>query len=344
MAQNTAPYIITGNKSFTKEDFRDRAFQDDLFFCKELFPSAFFVDFALVHKEIFDLISSNFKYVGVIAPRKLGKTPIICFAYPLKRILYNLETYIVIISATQSESERHVMKIIKTLETNERIHYYYGKFIDRKRYKTTQQEAQFTNGIWLRSKGFLSQIRGTSGDWTPPSLELVDDIQSNKDVKTEKSLKDAEDWFDDEVIYSAAVKWQHPRFKTLDSGKIRFLGTSLHPQCLAEKIHRDKRFKVIRHAICEDEDGEPALPSPFGVGKSIWEAMFSTKFLSNEYAEAVASGRDKNWLQERFNQPYKWGDRVFDSENTMVWDVGGNEFRRINDQPTIVMHEDLGIE
>ena len=330
-------------KAFTKEDFRDKAFQDDFFFCKELFPSAFYVDFCDTHREIFDLVSSNFKYAGVIAPRKLGKTPIICFAFPMKRILYNLETYIVIVSATQSESERHVMKLIKSLETNEKIHYYFGNFVNRKNRKTTQQEAQFSNGIWLRSKGFLSQIRGTGGDWTPPSLIIVDDIQSNKDVKTEKSLKDAEDWFDDEVIYSAAIKWQHPRFKTLDSGKIRFLGTSLHPQCLAERLWRDKRFKMIRHAICEDDGGEPALPPPYGDGKSIWEEMFSTQFLSDEYRDALASGRDKNWLQERFNQPYKFGDRVFDSENTMIWDVGGNKFDIIAGQPVITMVEDLGI-
>lgn len=327
--------IKTDSKAFTKEEFRQRAWEDHEFFCKNIFPEAFYVDFSWAHKEIFNLIFSDEVYVGVIAPRKLGKTPTICFSYPAKKILYNADTCIIVVSATQEESERHVMKLTSALETNERVHYYYGQLVDRKNRVTTRDEVQFKNDIWLRSKGFKGQIRGTSGKWTPPSLIIVDDIQSNKDVKTIKSVQEAEYWFEEEILYSRAEQWQHPKYKTLHTGKIRFLGTSLDPNCLAEYVYKSTRFKCLRYALCQNSAGEPELPPPYGKGKSIWEEMFPTAKISESYAKALADGAESSWLQEKFNQPRKFGDKVFEPADTQWYKRSDIELKLIENVPFI---------
>lgn len=334
-----APQVITSRKSFTKEDFRNRAWGDHEYFCRELLPESFYMAFGQVHHDIMSLMYSHDQFVGVVAPRKIGKTPTICFSYPLKQILYNAESYIVIVSATIGEAERHVKKIVNTLEMNRRIHYYFGELIDTKRFEVKQGSAQFTNRIWLRSKGLGSQIRGTGGDWTPPSLIIVDDPQSNKDVKTDTSLANAVNWFDDEVIYSIAKKWLHPRFGVLNPGKVRFLGTSLHPQCLAERVLDDPRFTTVRYGMLMNDDGEPDIVN----GKSIWESMFPTDELYAEMKAAEEAGRLGNWLQERMNMPYKYGHRIFKQEDNRFWDLGNNRFDTVNGVPVLILDEDIGI-
>lgn len=331
--------IISPSKSFTKQDWRDRALKDNEFFNKELFPTAFYIDSDDVHRKIDDMIWSRHKFVSVIAPRKIGKTPRICFSYPIKNIVYNLQSYIVVTSATISESERHITKIVRALETNEKIHYYFGQLVDRRNKETTKDSVQFTNGIWLRSKGLRSQFRGTGGEWTPPSLIIVDDPQSNKDVKSDTSLKNAKNWFNDEVIYSIAKKWRHTHHNKIYYGKVRFLGTSLHPQCLAEVVDADARFHSIRFSMLQNEAGEPDMVK----GRSIWEAMFSTSELYTEMQAADDSGVLGNWLQERMNMPYKYGDRIFKPDDTRYWDIGNNRFDVVQGLPVFVMEEDLGI-
>lgn len=331
--------LNTTRKAFTKEDFRKRAWEDHPFFCKQLFPTAFFVPFAQAHAEIFDLIFSDAPFVGIIAPRKLGKTPTICFSYPLKSILYNTQTYIVIISETMDESRRHVMKITTALETNELIHYYYGHLVNRNQYETQKESAQFSNKVWLRAKSFMSQIRGTGGDWSPPSLIIADDIQSNKDTKSENTLQEAWNWFQDEVIFSRAQKWQHPHFGYTGTGQIRFLGTSLHPLCVAEKVYADSRFKCLRYAILQDAEGNPDIVN----GRSIWEDMFPTAELYAEMRAAEHNGTLNNWLQERMNMPYKYGDRAFDVTDMRFWNVGTNRFAIYQDEPVFLMEDEIGI-
>jgi len=168
---------------------------------------------------------------------------------------------------------------------------------------------------------------------------IVDDPQSNKDVKTDRAVKDAWNWFQDEVIYSLAKRWVHPHFNKTYYGKIRFLGTSLHPSCIAERVYRDGRFVTKRYGILMNEDGEPDIVN----GKSIWEEMFPTAELYKEMKEAEQNGDLGNWLQERMNMPYKYGDRVFNVDDTRYWDIGGNKFDIIAGQPVLVMEEDLGL-
>ena len=332
-------YVTTTRKAYTKEDFRKRGWADHGFLCKTLFPTAFFVPFATAHTEIFDLIFSDAPFAGVIAPRKLGKTPVICFSLPLRCILYNTQTYIVIISETMDESRRHVQKLIMALETNELVHYYYGNLIDRSRFETQKESVQFANGIWLRARSFMSQIRGTGGDWSPPSLIIADDLQSNKDVKTESNLQDAWNWFQDEVIFSRAQKWLHPRFGYTGTGHIRFLGTSLHPLCIAEKVYTDTRFKCLRYAILQNDKGEPDIVA----GRSIWEEMFPTAELYAEMHAAERNGTLNNWLQERMNMPYKYGDRAFNVTNMRFWNQGTNRFTMFQGEPVFMMDDDIGL-
>jgi len=332
------PQLKLERKSFTKADFREKAWKDHIFFCNELFPEAFFVPFCDVHRKLFQVVFGPDPYVSVIAPRKLGKTPIICFSYPIKLALYDVETYIVIASETMDESRRHIQKLTRALESNEKIHYYYANLIDRKNRETQKESVQLSTGLWFRAKSFMSQIRGTAGDWTPPSLIIVDDPQSNKDVKTERSLKDAQNWFDDEVIYSKAKKWRHPRHGAVGSGKVRFLGTSLHPQCLAEIVDADERFVSRRYSILQNpETGEPDTVH----GVSIWEDMFPTKELYAEMRKAERVGKLGNWLQERMNMPYKYGSRTFDVQDMRFWDEPGNRFDIINDTPVLVVETPL---
>jgi hypothetical protein len=210
--------------------------------------------------------------------------------------------------------------------------------VDRRNRETQKESVQYANNIWLRGKSYLSQIRGTAGEWTPPSLIIVDDPQSNKDVRTQKSLKDATDWFEDEVVFSKAVKWRHNIHDYIGTGKVRLVGTSLHHLCLVEEYSTDERFHTIRYAVLMKE-GKPDLD-----GGSVWPDMWTTDELKCEYRAAEKEGRGHNWLQERMNMPYSFGERVFDPDDSRYWDLGSNRFDVVNGEPVFIMDEDLNFE
>jgi hypothetical protein len=330
--------VQTQSKSFTKDDFRKRAFEDHEYFCRELFPVRFFLPFSDAHKEIIQLMYSNHQFVCIVAPKKFGKSPLICESDPMKRILYNLEAYIIIVSETMDESKRYVQRITAEFETNEKLQYYYGNMVDRRNRETQKESVQFANGIWLRAKSYLSQIRGTTGDKTPPSLIIVDDPQSNKDVRTSGAIKNAVDWFEDEVLYGKAYKWMHTHYGTIGTGRVRLVGTSLHHLCLVEQYVKDPRFVSKRYAALM-KDGTPDLN-----GESVWPAMWTTEELRKEYKAAQDAGRGHNWLQEKMNMPYSFGERVFDPDDSRYWDMGSNRFDIINGEPVFIMDEDLNFE
>lgn len=330
--------LQTRSKSFTIDDFRKRAFTDHQFFCHELFPVRFFLPFAPAHLEIIDLMYSPHQFVCIVAPKKFGKSPLICESDPIKRILYNLEAYIILVSETMDESKRYVQRITAELETNEKIHYYYGQLVDRRNRETQKESVQYANGIWLRAKSYLSQIRGTTGDKTPPSLIIVDDPQSNKDIRTPSAIQNAVDWFEDEVLYGKAYKWMHSQHGGIGTGRIRLVGTSLHHLCLIEQYVKDPRFVSKRYAALM-KDGVPDLD-----GESVFPALWTTEELKQEYAAAQSAGRGRNWLQEKMNMPYSFGERVFDPADSRYWDLGNNRFNVINGEPVFIMDEDLNFE
>ncbi|KPK38350.1 MAG: hypothetical protein AMJ78_10155 [Omnitrophica WOR_2 bacterium SM23_29] len=319
--------------------------EDDLYFCKEINPKIFFVNFSKTHRKIFNVLNSQYPLALVLAPRKTGKTPCTKFGYILKRICFDLESYIIYASESQDEAKKHAQHIIKNIEDNERLHHYFGKLVDRRRLVTRQGECQFTNGIFLGHKGALQQSRGTQemgeGSLTvsPPSLIVVDDPQSNKNVKSETLREDTSNWFEEEVIYSLAKKWLHPKTNRIDRGKVRFIGTSLHPDCLAERKWRDQRFYKVRYAALINKNGNPDHIN----GKSYWESMFPTEELYAERDAAEAAGTLSSWLQERQNIPRILSDQKFNPNDIMNWDVGGNRFEMYEGEPVFIQEEDIGV-
>lgn len=334
-----APEVHTESKTFTHDDFRQRAWEDHRFFCKELFPMAFWMDFAQVHVDIMNLLFDPAPNILVIAPRKIGKTPLMCFSYPIKNILYHTEPYQLVVSETMDEAKRHVQKIVMALETTEKVHHYYGHLLDRANREVQKESVQFANGDWLRCGSFLKQIRGTGGDWTPPSVIIADDLQSNKMVKTPSALQDAINWFEDEIMYSKAQKWKHAEWDMVGRGKVRALGTSLHPFCIVEQLFKDSRFKSKRYGILMNADGEPDIVN----GVSIWEDNFPTAELYAEMRDAEKNGRLGNWLQERMNMPYKYGSRTFNVDDLRYWNIGANHFDVFMGQPVLVIEDDIGL-
>ena len=311
--------------------------ESDTYFCVHLLPTLFFCDFDLVHKKIFEALNSNYPLVDIIAPRKTGKTPITKFGYILKRIVFNLERYIIYCGESGEEAKRHVQQITKQLEFNERIHHYFGKFVDRKSLETQKESVQFTNGIQLKSRGTLQQMRGTTGETSPPTLIVVDDPQSNKTVKSDTMRIDAKNWLEEEVIYSLAKKWLHPVYNYIDRGKLRFIGTNLHPDSLAANCERDPRFYNVSCSALIDKNG---LPDHIN-GKSSWELMHSTKELYAERDAAIEAGRLSNWLQERQNIPRLVSEQKFNTDDIRFWDSGGNEFELIDGLPCIVQKQNI---
>jgi len=336
--------LITENKNNTIQDRIDRMWKDDLYFCTETNPMIFFSEFSDTHRKIMKILNSPYPFTLVLAPRKTGKTPLTKFGYIIKRICFDVESYIIYASESQDEAKKHANHIIKNIEKNERIHHYFGKLVDRKNLVTRIGECQFTNGVYLGHKGALQQSRGTQelGDdaltVSPPSLIVVDDPQSNKNVKSETLRNDTGKWFEDEVIYSIARKWIHPKTNVIDRGKVRFIGTSLHSDCLAERKWKDPRFKKVRYAALIDDNGKPDHKN----GHSYWESMFPTDELYDELRAAIEADELASWLQERQNIPRTSTDQKFDVNDIYNWDLGNNRFDILNDEPVLIQEQHIG--
>lgn len=162
-------------------------------------------------KEICSLLTMSINNRGVriaiAAPRGFAKSTII-EEFVMYCVVHKLEKFIVIISATQDQSEEHLRNIKMAFEANDRLRNDFPVICatDKKDSVTrwAQDEIIFPNGVRVLALSTGKQIRGRRHGESRPSLIILDDIELNESVRNPESACKLEDWLTKAVLKSGS--------------------------------------------------------------------------------------------------------------------------------------------
>lgn len=240
-----------------------------------------------VHKEWFRLLSTEEK-LGIVAPRSHAKSSIINIADNLFDICNHGKSvnqpYIVIFSDTPEQAVDHLASIVSELEGNERILMHYGKLyeprkiMDKTKDKWTQNTIITNNGVKVEAKGWRSKTRGMRWGQHRPSKIVIDDIENDDDVFSDKMREKLKNTFESKILNLGG----------LDT-KYRFVGTILHFDSLLLNEITTPRLGWTwkRYDALSPE------------GKALWPEWWSAERLDNREKEIGSI----NFQKEFMNNP-----------------------------------------
>lgn len=157
--------------------------------------------------------------LAVIAPRESAKTTWITLAFVLRCAVENREPYILLLSDSRQQAEKYLKDIRKELEQSEIAEQDpegEDTTVNSHGLSTTlaaiypeacgkgpewrKDHLLLRNGVLIESLGRGSKIRGRKNRQHRPTLIVIDDCQSNRDIYSRSCREHALRWFAQEVL------------------------------------------------------------------------------------------------------------------------------------------------
>ncbi|ACA46431.1 hypothetical protein FDC22_01260 [Clostridium botulinum] len=218
---------------------------------------------AKVHKEIWSdienaIIGEGADQIGRILPRGTGKSVFGTFAGTIWAHCYKHKKYTLICSDIGSTAEKFISDIKNTLLENEYIKKAFGIILNDKdkRYKCNSTQLELTNKTFIEAISSASPMRGRKYDNCRPDLIILDDYQSEDDVRTEQARENKWKRYSDDVKY-ASQKAVIRNGKIIKKGTTFIaLGTLQHKECFYSRLLKMPtwKFKKEKGVLLEDID------------------------------------------------------------------------------------------
>ena len=143
----------------------------------------------------------------------------------------------------------------------------------------SEGEIILSNGIKIQAIGARQSMRGVKHNDQRPDLGLIDDLEDEEMVGSKEAIAKNKRWLNGTLRPAMDPK-----------GKIRMLGTPLHPEALIEQIMASPDWKCLRFPICYINEE--------GIECSTWPARFPMEWISKLRAQYIADGALTEWEQE----------------------------------------------
>jgi len=169
------------------------------------------------------------------APRGAAKSTLACLIKPIHDVCYDLEKFIVVISATTALANKKLKNVRQEIQFNPFLADVYGTFFPIKKPGAQEFEAHSDiSSTYFVALGKGSAVRGISiGQYRPTKL-VCDDVEDAREVLNEMLRQKDNDWFFEDVL------------KAGDTGtNVDFVGTVLHPESLLKKLLQNPRYDVM---------------------------------------------------------------------------------------------------
>jgi len=178
------------------------------------------------HKEIWDLVTSNFKQVAIAAPRYHAKSTAVTHAYTLASVLFRESRYVLIVSDTVTQAVQFLGDIKKELLENDDLRSLFGvKDFPKDTEDDLIVEMEDGHTFRIQAKGSEQKLRGLKWANLRPDLIIGDDMENDEIVMNKDRRMKFKRWF-----YGALIPC------VSSSGKIRIVGTILHLDSLLENL------------------------------------------------------------------------------------------------------------
>lgn len=226
---------------------------------------------------------------AIIEPRGHAKTTWLRIDV-LHDIVYEHEPFIGFISATANDAYTSIAYVKSQLESNELLRATYGNLVPpfdprrRRRWRDnhieTLNRVTGKDGVVVISRG-AGKGRGMNIKGRRPTKLILDDIESDEQVRSEVRRKKMENW-----LFNVILPSLDP-----EGGRFKMVGTVLHYQCLVLHVHQ--KYGGIKRAALE-KDGKPSLD-----GTPLWPAVWTQQKLEKQ-KERMGTF---NFSQEYLNEP-----------------------------------------
>lgn len=234
---------------------RIRGRSDLEFFAKWYFPKDCRLGWSLFHEDLLRDRAARSKpaerregaLLGLwLAPRGAAKSTLMSLIFPIHGMLYGIEPYTVLFTATDRQAEKRSSNVIGHIKDNMRLHESFAK--ELKSFRKGADGTIFLNDCRYDFYSAWSEVRGISHGAYRPSWVILDDVERSDRVRYEDHRKALVNWFN-EIVENLGDVYTN----------IDLVGTLLHPKALPMtlKDRPGSKLHLYRSIISEAKNKEP---------------------------------------------------------------------------------------
>lgn len=226
-------------------------FLQDIYLPKEDNAAAPIAD---VHHELWkdiqeSIIGNGPEQLGRVLSRGTGKSAFGTLGPSIWSMAYKHKTYVLICSDIGSTAEKFIKDIKDNVIENKYIEEGFGKLLDdgNKDYKCNATQLEFTNRTFVEAISSTSPMRGRKYKNVRPDLIILDDYQSEDDVRTEEAREKKWKRYSDDVKFAK----QRPvkrNGKIIKKGTVLMAwGTQQHKECFYSRLLKAATWKFKKY-------------------------------------------------------------------------------------------------
>ena len=233
-------------------------FMQDIYLPKEDNAAA---PIAEVHEELWhdiqeSVIGNGPEQLGRVLPRGTGKSAFGTLGPTCWSVAYKHKTYVLICSDIGSTAEKFIKDIKDNMIENPYIEDAFGKLLDDKNrnFICNATQLEFTNHTFVEAISSTSPMRGRKYKNVRPDLIILDDYQSEDDVRTEEAREKKWKRYSDDVKFAK----QRPvkrNGKIVKKGTVLMAwGTQQHKECFYSRLMKSATwtFKKEKGVLVDD--------------------------------------------------------------------------------------------
>lgn len=226
-------------------------FLQDIYLPKEDNAAAPLAD---VHEELWhdiqeSIIGNGPEQLGRVLSRGTGKSAFGTLGPSIWSMAYKHKTYVLICSDIGSTAEKFIKDIKDNVIENQYMEDGFGRLLDdgNKDYKCNATQLEFTNRTFVEAISSTSPMRGRKYKNVRPDLIILDDYQSEDDVRTEEAREKKWKRYSDDVKFAK----QRPvkrNGKIIKKGTVLMAwGTQQHKECFYSRLLKSSTWKFKKY-------------------------------------------------------------------------------------------------
>ena len=247
------------------------------------------------HRECWEAYSSDLLHVAAIAPRGHAKSSALTHVFILAMALFQVETYIILISTNEELAIEHLGDITRELTENEELIEDFEidcLVVNSKteiivQFKPQAGESQ-PRQFRILARGSGQKMRGRKWRGSRPGLIVCDDLEDDEQVENKERRDKFRKWFNRAVI---------PTLRR--GGKIRIHGTVLHEDALLPRFRKQSGWKVLFYKAHKSYDDFSEI---------LWPEQFTEGSLRAVRQRYIEDFDPSGYSQEYLNSPFDSAD------------------------------------
>lgn len=324
---------------------------------------------AEVHEELWSdiqdsIIGDGPEQLGRVLPRGTGKSAFGTLGPTCWSVAYKHKSYVLICSDIGSTAEKFIKDIKDNMIENQYIELAFGKILDDKNrdFICNATQLEFTNRTFVEAISSTSPMRGRKYKNVRPDLIILDDYQSEDDVRTEEARVKKWKRYSDDVKF-AKQRPVRRNGKIIKKGTVLMAwGTQQHKECFYSRLIKTAtwKFKKEKGVLIDDfvnEKGEKVNGLDHYFQTGLWKEFSDilNDFKNDDRLEDAKEFYYKHESEMKF--PTLWSEfwdclelalDYFENPHSFKQEVQGDVdsigekyFKRVNTEPraTIETHD-----